>query len=506
VAQQALPAGALRRRVVFGLLDADGWTWATLQAIFWFLLIVFMLGYIPNLAYFFTVSPTVSVGYNFASIVNWCPAANEDLPCPAAPGTLLPWQTSPAELALPAGRADSVVFQSGTTVYLIGGATADGATDEVLVTNATTTDGQPNGNLSGWQAGPALPEPRAGAAIGSFGGVPYVMGGLDASGAATDTVFRGVVEEGLLTGWQRADGEESPEALTLPRPISDATVVAGTGGFVLLGGRGADGQPIADVYLAWIPQEQQPPSNTLQPWQPLDGLSLPEPRAEAVAGTIGDFTYVVGGEGPDGPTDSVFRLELIDGQPATSETGEPLGWAVAQEDMLPEARTDATGFVANGSLYDMGGLDADGQPQESLYWVVPNGTSGDVPEGWQRLEQTDLPSAIAGAPVAGLGSTAFLFGGTDAAGLSDGLMRAGLSPAAPFYQLGLFGATLPGLSIKGEVGQQIGYINAMTVGLINFAILVLIGLAFSHQATTKRIISRLSGGRLKLPPDEEYRS
>ena len=264
--------------------------------------------------------------------------------------------------------------------------------------------------------------------------------------------------------------------------------------------------PSTDVYLAWIPQEQQPPSNTLQPWQPLDGLALPEPRAEAVAGTIGDFTYVVGGEGPDGPTDSVFRLELIDGQPATSETGEPLGWAVAQEDMLPEARTDATGFVANGSLYVMGGLDADGQPQESLYWVVPNGTSGDVPEGWQRLEQTDLPSAIAGAPVAGLGSTAFLFGGTDAAGLSDGLMRAGLSPAAPFYQLGLFGATLPGLSIKGEVGQQIGYINAMTVGLINFAILVLIGLAFSHQAATKRIISRLSGGRLKLPPDEEYRS
>ena len=62
MAQQALPAGALRRRVVFGLLDADGWTWATLRAIFWFLFIVFMLGYIPNLAYFFTVSNTVKVG------------------------------------------------------------------------------------------------------------------------------------------------------------------------------------------------------------------------------------------------------------------------------------------------------------------------------------------------------------------------------------------------------------------------------------------------------------
>ena len=68
------------------------------------------------------------------------------------------------------------------------------------------------------------------------------------------------------------------------------------------------------------------------------------------------------------------------------------------------------------------------------------------------------------------------------------------------------GATLPGLSIKGEVGQQLGYLNAMGVGMLNFAILVLIGLAFSHQATTKRILSRLSGGRLKLPPEEEYRA
>ncbi len=90
MAQQALPPGALQRRAVFGLLDADGWTWAALRAIFWFLLIIFMLGYIPNLAYFFTVSPTVKVGYNFASIVNWCPAANEDLPCPAPHGAVAP--------------------------------------------------------------------------------------------------------------------------------------------------------------------------------------------------------------------------------------------------------------------------------------------------------------------------------------------------------------------------------------------------------------------------------
>ena len=94
-----------------------------------------------------------------------------------------------------------------------------------------------------------------------------------------------------------------------------------------------------------------------------------------------------------------------------------------------------------------------------------------------------------------------------AEGLADGLhARRASRRRRPFFQLGLFGATLPGLAIQGEVGQQLGYINAMGVGMTNFAILVLIGLAFSHQATTRRIISRLSGGRLSVPPEEDYRA
>ncbi len=97
-------------------------------------------------------------------------------------------------------------------------------------------------------------------------------------------------------------------------------------------------------------------------------------------------------------------------------------------------------------------------------------------------------------------------GGRDAEGISDGLQRAGISPEAPFFQLGIFGATLPGLSIKGEIGQQLGYMAAFGVGLANFVILILVGIAFSHQAATRRLLSRLSGGRLKVPPEDEYRA
>ena len=120
MSQQALPQGATRRRVAFGLFDADGWTWAGLKATFWFLFIIFMLGVVPNWAYFFTVSNTLSVGYNFIPIVNWCPAENEGLPCPAPQGATLPWQTSPDELAMPSARSGSVLFQSGNNIHVVG--------------------------------------------------------------------------------------------------------------------------------------------------------------------------------------------------------------------------------------------------------------------------------------------------------------------------------------------------------------------------------------------------
>jgi hypothetical protein len=500
VSQQALPRGATRRRAAFGLLDADGWTWAGLKATFWFLFIIFMLGVIPNAMYTFTTGNTVSIGYNFISIVNLCPADNEDLPCPAPTGATLPWQTSPAELALPTPLTGASVFQSGSHVYLIGGSVDGVATADVLATEASES-----GNLAEWTEGPALPEPRSDAAIGMYSGIPFVMGGLDASGAPTDTVYKGVVEEGVLTGWELADGENGTDPLTLPQPISGASVLPGTSGFMLLGGRDADGQPTSNVHVAWLDEASS--SGRLLAWQPLDGLGLPEPRADAVAATVGDFNYVVGGNGPDGPVDTVFRLELSDREPATDELGQALGWAIApDEQSLPAARADAIPFSANGSVYVIGGYDDNGDPQNSMLWAVPDTETGGLDAGWQQMEQMDLPYGVADAPLAGVGSNSFIFGGQTADGPSDGSLRAGLSPDSPFFQLGIAGATLPALSIKGEVGQQLGYLNAFGVGMTNFVILIIIGVAFSRPEASRRVLSKLSRGHLKVPPEDEYRA
>ena len=77
---------------MFGLLDANGWGWASVKAAFWFILLIFLLGYIPDRAYYFTVNQTIDLGILAWSPVNFCPAGNKTLPCPAPVGAVVPWR------------------------------------------------------------------------------------------------------------------------------------------------------------------------------------------------------------------------------------------------------------------------------------------------------------------------------------------------------------------------------------------------------------------------------
>src|SRR3954469_21122791 len=123
MAQQALYPGTTRTRgrAFFGLLDANGWGWASLKATFWFILLVFMLGYVPDRAYYFTVNKTIDLGILAWSPINFCPPSNESLPCPPPVGAAVPWEVAPQELSLPAPRVDGAVAQSGTKLLFIGG-------------------------------------------------------------------------------------------------------------------------------------------------------------------------------------------------------------------------------------------------------------------------------------------------------------------------------------------------------------------------------------------------
>ncbi len=499
MAEQALPPGAIRRRAVFGLLDADGWSWAGIKATWWFLVIIFLLGYVPNLAYYFTVGNTIDVGFNAISIVNFCDAGNQNLPCPAPAGAVRPWQPNPAQLTLPAARSGALAVQSGTHLYLVGGTTASGPSADVLATTVSA-----DGNLDPWAPGPALPEPRAGAALATLSGVPYIIGGFDASGNPTTTVFAGVLKEGVITGWAKLDGSSSTGPnLTLPTAINDAAAVAASNGLYVFGGRSASGLS----QTVWHSKLSTATPPVLGAWQEVTALPMPEARAAATATLVGNFVYVVGGVGPNGTTDTVFRLQLQGGDPAIDfNTHQLIGWATpvaGQPGNLTAPRAHATSFTANGALYVIGGFDASNAPQSTNFWAVPDSTIGDITK-WQELQASDLPAPRAAAAIAPVGSVAFLIGGDGPSGAVDSTFRAGLSPKPPFFKLGMFGATIPALSIKGEIGQQLGYINAFGVGLTNFTLLIIVGIAFSHKAATMRIIERLSRGRFRAPRRDEF--
>ena len=493
MAQRALPAGAVRRRTVFGLLDAEGWSWASIKALFWFLLIIFLLGYLPDRAYYFIVSPTIDVGFNVISPINLCPPENNLSTCPTPAGTVVPWQGSPPELALPEGRAGAGAYSSGESVYLIGGRTEAGPTASVLSTVVV------DGNLAPWSEGPALPAARTDAAVINVMGVPYVVGGRDEAGSATDTVFRGIVEEGLLTGWEQLD------ELALPQPLADLSGVPTINGAYVFGGRDAQAGLTDVVYQAEFDTATPP---RLQPWEEVAQLPLPEARADASAVIIGNFVYVLGGEGPEGPSNLVFFLGLdFDAQPQLNpSTGQPFGWGVstgpAAEFALPEPRARHASFTNAGAMYVLGGVDADGQLEQSNLWAIPDSVTGTIPE-WRGLAETDLLEARADATVLAIAGLAFVMGGETPAGLATSLERADLSPQPPFFRLGLFGATVPGLGIPGNVGQELGWLAAAGIATGNFVLLILVGWAYSHPRQTQRFIQWATRGRIRAPRWED---
>ncbi len=462
------PAAAPRRRAFFGVFDADGWGWASVKAFFWFILLIVLLGYIPDRAYYFTVQRTVDVGLLGWSPINFCPPANETLPCPAPVGATLPWHPSPAEIQLPAGRTDGAAAALGKTYLYVGGSDGTAATDTVFVSHPVG-----DGNLDTWTAGPSLPAPRTDAASVVVGSTLYVIGGADATGAPTSTVFSITVDnDGALGDWT------SEDAIALPAPRAGASAVAVSDGIVVMGGADASG-PTTSVW-----KSQQDKSGALQAWT--DQSSLFEENVDGTATHVGDVIFLIGGRSAAGPVATV-QQGLVGGPKATTEDPNAItaAWRASDQTNLPAARTNATSFTANGAIYVQGGSDSGGARTET-WWAIPD-ADGVIPE-WHHLSQLDLGQGIDGGAAFTAGPYAFIVGGRTASGLTGAAARAYLAPEEPFFQLGVLGATIPALKLSGEIGQQLGYLSAAGVGTVNFVALLLIGWAFAHKERVREMI------------------
>ncbi|MEA2653696.1 MAG: hypothetical protein QOI37_923 [Chloroflexota bacterium] len=483
MAQQALGAGTVlpRRRALFGLLDADGWGWASVKAFVWLIIIIFILGYLPDRAYYLTVGRTVDLGVLAWSPVNLCPPTNLTLPCPAPVGALVPWEASPSQLDLPQPRTDGSVLQVGTQILYIGG--SDGKTAQTSTYVARTVG---TGNFDKWSDGPALPAPRADASVAYVAGSIYLIGGRDASGAPTSTVYvlKPDSQTGALGDWKPAT------ALALPEARSGTSVVVTPDGVLLIGGRNASG-PVATTWKSKLNAQ-----GALGAWAPEQPLLTPQ--ADATAVLVGDYVWLYGGSDADRPVAKVqrgaFGLKAAEGLPANPNEGKLIRWDVNDRANLPAARTNASGWGASGALYLAGGDDGSGAKTD-LYWAVPTSV-GDIPE-WKHLAASDLPAGLEGAPAVISGPEAILVGGAKSGAVQASSIRANTAPQAPFFQLGLVGATVPGLKIEGEIGQQLGYLNAAGVGTVDFVVLILIGWAFAHRAQTREMFGRLRRRRAR---------
>jgi len=464
-----------KRRALFGLLDADSWTWASIKAFVWLVIIILLLGYIPDRAYYLTVNRTVELGLLVWSPINFCSSENETLPCPAPTGALVPWHESPTDLALPAARTDGTAIQLGTKVLYIGGSDGTTAQSTVFVAELTGT-----GNFATWAEGPALPEPRTDASVVAVSGTVYVTGGFDADGAPTTTVFAMAPdpETGVFGEWQAVEG------LVLPEARGRAAAVAAPDGLLLIGGEGPDG-PVTTTYKSLLDTQ-----GVLGEWETEAALS--RPQADAVAAIVGDFVYLYGGHDEAGPVGAVQRgtvgLEAAEGFPANPDEGKVVKWDIDNRWNLPAARDDPAGWTANGTLYLVGGADNEG-PRTELYWSIPN-NDGTIPE-WKHLPVSDLPAGLTGGSSFVTGPNAIIVGGQTAGGVVTTSVRANTSPQSPFFQLGPFGATVPGMKIDGEIGQQLGYLSAAGAGTLNFVILLFIGWAYAHKPQARALLSRV---------------
>jgi hypothetical protein len=476
MAQTALPAPratvAPRRRVFFGLFDADGWSWALAKGLFWFLVMILVLGYLPDRGYYFTVQKTVDLGLLAWSPINFCPPENETLPCPAPQGSTLPWHQAPQELLLPAARTDGVGAVLGQVYVYAGG--SDG-TKAVADTYLSKTVG--SGNFDKWTQGPALPEARSGAASAVIGNTLFVIGGFGPDGKPTSTVYSLTVgNEGTVGEWQTLD------AAALPAPRAGASAVTVSDGLVVMGGVDETGTPTRTVWKNGIDA-----TGKAKPWA--DQAPLVEANADGFAAHVGEFIYLIGGRSDTAPAVASVQLgDVGTNAPATDPNAIVEPWKVSAQTNLPVNLTNLAGFTANGVIYLQGGSDGT-TPTDKTYWTTP--PANGVITGWQNLSQTDLGAGLQGASAVVNGSYAFLLGGATASGPVNVPARAYLAPMTPFFQLGILGATVPGLSLGGEVGQQIGYMNAALVGTLDFVLLILIAVALNHRETVAQTVHRL---------------
>ena len=478
MAQQALQSGRTqtRGRAFFGLLDANGWGWASVKATFWFIVMIFMLGYIPDRAYYFTVNRTIDLGILAWSPINFCPPENETLPCPAPVGAVIPWEVAPPEISLPGPRVDGAIAQIGTKILYIGG--SDGTARD---RHDVRRDDVGRRQLRQVEpTGPKLPEAarRCGRRRSPAGSI-FVVGGTGPDGKPTDTVYvlTPDAQTGELGEWQTAeDAKLDLDAARAARPARSSSRRP-TGCF-LVGGTADGTTPVKTVWKSTFDTSRRAPAVAAA------GGALPRQSTDA---TGGDHRRLPVGLRRDRPRTARRRPSSAasSGRPRHRTTSRRTSRGSASPAARPTCRSRGrtpSGFAASGALYLVGGSDGDRARGASSTGRSRTRTATS-PSG-STSTQSDLPARRRwpGAASVVLGPNVGPGRRRDAATARSPARPGRTSPRRRRSSSSASSARRCRRSRSTARSASSSAISTPTrVGIVNFVILLVIGWAFAHQ-------------------------
>ena len=296
---------------------------------------------------------------------------------PYAPNTVWTKSTNSLPVAIQGFPTAVATIGTGATAatyaYALGGNTASsGATSGKAANTAAVSFSKLNPtagaiSLATWTQTTALPAARgfsAAVVATSFNskvggnGTIYVLGGLDATGAATSTIYEvSLNADGTIPAVSPAAGSWATLTATpLPQALYAHGAVIFHGHIYVAGGNDSTGTPVAKVYSAPINTD-----GTLGAWTTL--VDLPDTRAHHQFVTAAGNIYVLGGTNAKvdpivnaqspGAQSTIFyqAINLKDGT-LTGTTWTTNGTGLSKSREKFSAVVAGGGVLASGGLYN----------------------------------------------------------------------------------------------------------------------------------------------------------
>ncbi|MDE2001260.1 MAG: DUF5011 domain-containing protein [Patescibacteria group bacterium] len=341
-----------------------------------------------------------------------------------ADGSLGSWSTTSS--LSPGVEYASSVTANGYVYELGGSDPADRGSNSFAKLNSDGTVGSWSTNAHD------LPVPtRQGTAV-SANGYVYFMGGANGSTAESTVYYAKLNSDGNTGSWSTANA--------LPAGLYNLTSVVADGYIYVLGGHTASAVSAA-VYYAKLNSD-----GSVGSWS-TNSNALPTALQAGLSVVANGYVYYIGGNNDTIKESTVYYAKL-------NSDGSVGSWST-NSNALPAARDAATGFVANGYVYVMGGNNGSAA-QTTVYYAKLN-SDGSV--GSWSTNSNALPAVRESATSVAANGYVYVIGGSNGTSIQTSVYYASTSRiliSGDLDLLGLASTTLSGVNSGGPDGGSVG--------------------------------------------------